>query len=360
MASTSARVRLHEGRPADELAGSLDAEAFTVGNDVFARGQRNWTVAGDGPELLAHELSHVAQQQGATAMVQRMPRPEWLKRLARRLRSGDRGTSEAVETPYQPIPAFAPESPYQPIPGFPGGDRGHRFSGAYNVRIPAHVDDEPEGGHYNTIPNFDDEPEGGHYNTIPNFDDEPEGGHYNTIPNFDDEPEGGHYNTIPNFDDEPEGWPLQHDPELRSAVGQCPASQWPVRGAHSGHVARTGAARRGRGDRHGRQEEASQAGALHVGEPPPGRDRAGQVGPAALSPRASSSSSTCMAPLIRSIVSRSTAVRCSRSASIFWPDSNSVRNAANRSSSCSFTGSSLLAQTLTTTLSSWVATSEAP
>ena len=132
-------------------------------------------------------------------MVQCLPRPKWLKRLARRFGSGNRA-SEATETPYQPIPAFAPESPYQPIPGFPGGDRPHRFSGAYGVPIPAHVDDEPEGGHYNTIPNFDDEPEGGHYNTIPNFDDEPEGGHYNTIPNFDDEPEGGHYNTIPNFD----------------------------------------------------------------------------------------------------------------------------------------------------------------
>jgi hypothetical protein len=161
-------VRLHDGPPADGLAGSLDAEAFTVGSDVFVRGQRDLTATADGQEVLAHELSHVAQQQGAPAVVQRLPRPEWLKRLARRLGSGNRA-SEASETPYQPIPAFAPESPYQPIPGFPGGDRPHRFSGAYGVPIPARVDDEPEGGHYNTIPNFDDEPEGGHYNTIPDF-----------------------------------------------------------------------------------------------------------------------------------------------------------------------------------------------
>ena len=196
-------VRLHDGRPADELAVRLDAEAFTVGPDVFVRGQRDLTASDEGRQVLAHELSHVAQQHGGPAVVQRLPRPKWLKRLARRF--GSRGATGGTETPYQPIPAFAPESPYQPIPGFPGGDRPHRFSGAYGVPIPARVDDEPEGGHYNTIPNFDDEPEGGHYNTIPNFDDEPEGGHYNTIPNFDDEPEGGHYNTIPNFDDEPEG-----------------------------------------------------------------------------------------------------------------------------------------------------------
>jgi hypothetical protein len=192
-------VRLHEGGRADELAGRLDAEAFTVGRDVFMR--RDLTASAGGHGVLAHELSHVAQQDGRPAMVQRLPRPAWLKRLARRL--GRRGSADAAETPYQPIPAFAPESPYQPIPGFPGGNRSHRFSGAYGVPIPARIDDEPEGGHYNTIPNFDDEPEGGHYNTIPNFDDEPEGGHYNTIPNFDDEPEGGHYNNIPDFSDVP-------------------------------------------------------------------------------------------------------------------------------------------------------------
>ena len=69
-------VRLHDGRPADELAVRLDAEAFTVGRDVFVRGQRDLTASDDGQEVLAHELSHVAQQHGGPAVVQRLPRPE--------------------------------------------------------------------------------------------------------------------------------------------------------------------------------------------------------------------------------------------------------------------------------------------
>lgn len=148
-------VRLHDGAPADAVAASLDAEALTVGGDVFVRGQRDLTASADGQEILTHELSHVAQQHGGPAVVQRLPRPEWLKRLARRLRPRE---ARPAETPYQPIPAFAPESPYQPIPGFPGGDRAHRFSGAYGVPIPARFDDEPEGGNYNNIPDFSASP----------------------------------------------------------------------------------------------------------------------------------------------------------------------------------------------------------
>ncbi|MEF8839288.1 MAG: DUF4157 domain-containing protein [Haloarculaceae archaeon] len=58
-------VRVHTGTAADRAARSLDAEAFTVGRDIaFARGKyRPDTRAGK--ELLAHELTHVAQQNAA-------------------------------------------------------------------------------------------------------------------------------------------------------------------------------------------------------------------------------------------------------------------------------------------------------
>jgi len=54
-------VRVHDGGRADELARSIDAEAFTVGRDVaFRRG--NYPPATDADrELLAHELTHVVQ-----------------------------------------------------------------------------------------------------------------------------------------------------------------------------------------------------------------------------------------------------------------------------------------------------------
>ena len=54
-------VRIHEGKPADRAALSMDAKAFTLGDDVvFAEGERT-------REAMAHELAHVVQGAGRTA-----------------------------------------------------------------------------------------------------------------------------------------------------------------------------------------------------------------------------------------------------------------------------------------------------
>ena len=59
------RVRIHADDNASRLSANLDARAFTVGNDIaFASGALN----SGGPAsdaLLAHELAHVVQQEGA-------------------------------------------------------------------------------------------------------------------------------------------------------------------------------------------------------------------------------------------------------------------------------------------------------
>lgn len=60
-------VRVHDGPDADRLAASVAARAFAVGSDVFfAEGEHRPGTA-DGDHLLAHELTHVAQQRGAPA-----------------------------------------------------------------------------------------------------------------------------------------------------------------------------------------------------------------------------------------------------------------------------------------------------
>jgi hypothetical protein len=66
-------VRLHSDAAAASSAEEVGAHAFTVGRDiVFARGQyAPRTVSGR--RLLAHELTHVAQQNGAAATLQREP-----------------------------------------------------------------------------------------------------------------------------------------------------------------------------------------------------------------------------------------------------------------------------------------------
>lgn len=63
-------VRVHAGAQAAQAARSINAQAFTVGRDVaFAAGQYS-PETGAGKRLLAHELTHVIQQNGGT--------PGWL------------------------------------------------------------------------------------------------------------------------------------------------------------------------------------------------------------------------------------------------------------------------------------------
>lgn len=59
-------VRVHTGSQAAGVSRQLNARAFTVGNDItFGAGQYQPS-SSDGKRLLAHELTHVIQQGGAT------------------------------------------------------------------------------------------------------------------------------------------------------------------------------------------------------------------------------------------------------------------------------------------------------
>jgi len=66
-------VRVHTSREADDLNHQLGARAFTTGQDIFFReGEYDPSSAG-GKELLAHELTHVVQQNsGAVGGADRM------------------------------------------------------------------------------------------------------------------------------------------------------------------------------------------------------------------------------------------------------------------------------------------------
>lgn len=57
-------VRIHTDSNADTLARSIDARAFTTGNDVFFRSGEFRPDNADGQHVLAHELTHTLQQSG--------------------------------------------------------------------------------------------------------------------------------------------------------------------------------------------------------------------------------------------------------------------------------------------------------
>ena len=58
-------VRIHTDAEADRLSRQLDAEAFTTGKDVFFREGAYQPESETGKGLIAHELTHVVQQQEA-------------------------------------------------------------------------------------------------------------------------------------------------------------------------------------------------------------------------------------------------------------------------------------------------------
>lgn len=91
MGQDFSNVRVHTDTRADVLARSMEARAFTTGSDIFFKqGEYNPTSAG-GEHLMAHELAHVAQQQGgmqsAQTLVQRksdkLPQKQDLRNLAK-------------------------------------------------------------------------------------------------------------------------------------------------------------------------------------------------------------------------------------------------------------------------------------
>ncbi|MDM0035636.1 DUF4157 domain-containing protein [Variovorax sp. J22P271] len=67
-------VRIHAGPAAEQSASEVDAEAYTVGRNIVFGAGRRADAAGDGLRLLAHELTHVVQQRGASAAPVRLQR----------------------------------------------------------------------------------------------------------------------------------------------------------------------------------------------------------------------------------------------------------------------------------------------
>jgi len=61
-------VRIHTDTEADKLSSQLGAEAFTTGKDVFFREGAYQPASSSGQGLIAHELTHVVQQEAAPAL----------------------------------------------------------------------------------------------------------------------------------------------------------------------------------------------------------------------------------------------------------------------------------------------------
>ena len=71
MGADFSQVKVHTDAHADQLSRSIQANAFTTGNDVFFKQGAYDPSSSSGQELLAHELTHVIQQNGNGSDVNR-------------------------------------------------------------------------------------------------------------------------------------------------------------------------------------------------------------------------------------------------------------------------------------------------
>ncbi|MCT4623272.1 MAG: DUF4157 domain-containing protein, partial [Schleiferiaceae bacterium] len=71
MGADFGKVRIHTGNNAQQMSTSINAKAFTHGHNIyFNQGQYNPS-SKEGTRLLAHELTHVIQQNGGSKAIQR-------------------------------------------------------------------------------------------------------------------------------------------------------------------------------------------------------------------------------------------------------------------------------------------------
>ena len=78
MGTDFSNVRIHTDSQSVALSSELNAQAFTVGHDVYFNSGKYSPESSDGKHLLAHELTHVIQQQdnkiSKKPFIQRAPR----------------------------------------------------------------------------------------------------------------------------------------------------------------------------------------------------------------------------------------------------------------------------------------------
>ncbi len=83
MGADFSSVKVHTDSQSDQLNRSIQAKAFTTGQDVFFRQGAYEPSSRGGQELIAHELTHVVQQNGGA--VQRSPQVEEMEQATARI-----------------------------------------------------------------------------------------------------------------------------------------------------------------------------------------------------------------------------------------------------------------------------------
>ncbi|MCU1425662.1 MAG: hypothetical protein JWM51_1953, partial [Microbacteriaceae bacterium] len=107
------RIRLHDDEFAADLAGALDAEAVTIGDDVYLAADAGELRGSRGRALLAHELAHSAS--GSEAVGDRAPgQEEATAEMTRPTELADEAIDEGTPRP-APIVVGVPRAARRPV-----------------------------------------------------------------------------------------------------------------------------------------------------------------------------------------------------------------------------------------------------
>lgn len=100
------QVKIHTDSQAHQLNQSIQARAFTTGQDIFFRRGEYQPHTRPGQTLLAHELTHVVQQQGSfqTFSLHRQPQP-----ATKAPKSADATAQKQLETLLRSLPTDTPD-----------------------------------------------------------------------------------------------------------------------------------------------------------------------------------------------------------------------------------------------------------
>ncbi|WP_258040741.1 DUF4157 domain-containing protein [Pseudanabaena sp. BC1403] len=105
MGADFSRVKVHTDLQSDQLNQSIQAKAFTTGQDVFFRQGEYNPSSKNGQELIAHELTHVVQQNGEA--VRRSP--EQSENLAQNSEFDVKSKAIRIATSPRPLPDISPK-----------------------------------------------------------------------------------------------------------------------------------------------------------------------------------------------------------------------------------------------------------
>lgn len=116
------RVRVHTDAAAEQSARDVNAHAYTVGRDIVFGASRYASGKQEGRQLIAHELTHVVQQNGGGSLPGRKQEQE-AEALSRAVSAGGRAQVQApsgIGFAAQPAtPPVADQEEYVPVTGAP-------------------------------------------------------------------------------------------------------------------------------------------------------------------------------------------------------------------------------------------------